>query len=106
MAWPARGRACDDDTSESKYWKEGSRSETASSTSLNSDQNVFGRGIHQKMDPLFLLEADPKTTPENGSLKIAIVGCYKIAKQKVRSEKAHLLFRIRFCKRWPKSRTN
>ena len=30
---------------------------------------VFGWGFHQKIDPLFLREAHPKTVSENGSLK-------------------------------------
>ena len=46
-----------------------------------SPDTVFGWGFHQKMDPLFLLEADPNTISENGSLKHRYFGVYKIAKQ-------------------------
>ena len=65
---------------------------------------VFGWGFYQKMDPLFLLEADPKTISENGRLENLYFRVYKIAKQDLRSENVHFLFRIRYLKRSPNTR--
>ena len=62
---------------------------------------VFGWRFHPKIDPLFLLEADPKTISEDGSLKNRDFGVYKMAKQDLRPENVHFLFRIRYYKRWP-----
>ena len=42
---------------------------------------IFGWGFHPKMDPSLLLEADPKTISENGSLKHHQFWADKIAKQ-------------------------
>ena len=56
---------------------------------------VFGWGFNQKIDPLSLLEADPKTVSENGSLKNRHFRVYKIAKQDLRSENVNFLYRIR-----------
>ena len=67
---------------------------------------VFRWGFHPKMAPLFLLEADPKTIPENGSLKNRHFRVYKIAKQDLGSENVYFLVRIRLFQRdglivWP-----
>ena len=63
---------------------------------------VFGWGFHPKMAPLFLLEADPKTISENGSLKNHHFHVYKIAKKDLPSENANFLLRTRYYERWPK----
>ena len=47
---------------------------------------IFGWRFHPKIDPLFLLEADPKTVSKNRSQK-----------------NGHFLLRIRSCKRWHKT---
>ena len=41
------------------------------------------------MDPLFRVEADPKTTSENGSLKNGQFRVYKKGKQVLRAENVH-----------------
>ena len=60
---------------------------------------IFGWGFHQNIDPLFLLEAHPKTISENGSRKIAIFRVYKIDKQDLIPENVHFWFRIPYWKR-------
>ena len=40
---------------------------------------VFGWGFYNKVDPLLLLEADPKTISKNGSLKNRHFRIHKIA---------------------------
>ena len=65
---------------------------------------VFGWRFHPKLDPLFLVDADPITISENGRLKNRHYRVYKRVKQVFRP--ANVLFRVqkRCHKRWPETR--
>ena len=53
------------------------------------------------MDTLFLVEADPTTISENGSLKDPQLRVYKIGKPVLRPENVHSRIQKRCYKKWP-----